>query len=53
MKEYSLNYPDLIFRIHGDGEEIEDFWDCYFKNGKMQSCPGTVIYDDYDETKLK
>ena len=53
MKEYSLLYPDLIFMIHGDGEESEDFWDEYFKNGKKQFCPGKVLYDDYDESKLK
>jgi hypothetical protein len=53
MKEYSLLYPDLIFKIHGDGEENEDFWDEYFKNGKCQFCPSYMFYDDYDESKLK
>lgn len=36
MVEISKSYPELIFKIHGEGEENTDIWDAYFKNGKKQ-----------------
>lgn len=53
MRKYSKEYPNLIFKIHGDGEESNDLWDMYAKNGKIQLCPGEVIYDNFDKSKLK
>lgn len=52
MKEYSLKYPELLFKLEGVGEQNEDMWICYFKNGKMQECPATITFDDFDESKL-
>lgn len=52
MKEYSLRYPELLFKLEGIGDMYDDVWKCYFKNGKMQECPAIITFDDYDESKL-
>jgi hypothetical protein len=52
MKELSKKFPDIVFRLHGEGEENDDIWYKYFKNGKMQSCYATLHFDDYSEDKL-
>lgn len=52
MKEYSLKYPELIFKLSGIGNMYTDIWKCYFKNGKMQECPAIITFDDFDESKL-
>lgn len=53
MKELSLKFPDTLFDLFGDGEDTEDYWHKYFKNGKMQYCPVHFEYDDFDESKLE
>ena len=53
MKEYSLQYPDLVFKLEGYGEEIGDIWIAYFSNGKVQHCPAIITFDEFDEKKLK
>jgi len=52
LKEFSLKYPEVIFTLIGKKEESEDFWITYFKDGKMQHCPGILTYEPYDEKKL-
>lgn len=52
MKVLSKNVPDVLFELYGEGQESGDLWYKYFKNGKMQYCPGKVVFDDYDESKL-
>ena len=32
--ELSKKYPSLLFMVEGDGEDADDFWRCYFQNGK-------------------
>lgn len=32
--ELSKEYPSLLFMVEGDGEDADDFWRCYFQNGK-------------------
>lgn len=53
MCKFSLQYPDIMFSISGEGQQTNDTWITYYKNGKMQHCPAIVTYDDYDESKLK
>lgn len=53
MKEFSLAFPDVVFKLHGEGEEAGDLWDEYFKNGMSQECRADIIYPDYDEEKLQ
>lgn len=53
MRKYSLEYPDLLFELSGVGEEYDDVWKAYFKNGKHQYCHVQMTFDPYDENKLK
>lgn len=53
MKEFSLAFPGVVFKLHGEGEESGDLWDEYFKNGMSQECRADIIYPDYDEEKLR
>jgi hypothetical protein len=53
MKAYSKQYPTLIFKISGEGEESGDIWVKYYKDGKVQECKAKVTYDEFDESKLK
>lgn len=53
MKELSIKFPLIVFELHGEGDESEDLWYKYFKNGKMQFAPVRLEYDEYDEYKLE
>jgi hypothetical protein len=52
MKKVSLKYPEIIFKLHGEGEESGDIWDKYYKNGKVQKAAAKISYDEFDESKL-
>ena len=53
MCEVSCHYPDIVFALHGEGQEVNDMWYKYFKNGKMQICKAVVFYPPYDEGLLE
>ena len=53
MKNYSLHHPDTLFTLKGLGEESPDVWIEYYKNGKVQVCPGKITFDPFDEGELK
>ncbi len=53
MKQLSLEFPDTIFCLEGDGEENGDVWKAYYKNGKAQMCPAQITFEPFDESKLK
>ena len=53
LKEFSKNYPDALFVLYGDGEENDDFWYSFFKNGKVQCAPVRLEHDEFDESKLE
>lgn len=53
MRAHSLKHPNTLFKMHGQGEENDDMWKAYFLNGKMQSCPAIITFDEFDESKLK
>lgn len=52
MKNISEKYPEMVFHLHGDGEDPGDVWDKHFKNGKCQICLTKIVFDEYDESKL-
>lgn len=49
----SQSFPNVVFKLHGDGEESGDMWDAYYKNGKCQICRAKFVYPQYDPAKLK
>jgi hypothetical protein len=53
MRKISLQYPDVIFELRGEGEESGDIWVKYFVNGKMQLCAAKIVFEEFDEKKLK
>jgi hypothetical protein len=53
VRKFSKMFPTLVFKLQGEGEQSNDLWVKYFKDGKMQSCPAKIVYDDYDVKKLK
>jgi len=53
MMKLSKAFPDVVFRLEGDGEESDDVWVTYYKDGKYQNAQRTVIIEEYNPNKLK
>ena len=53
MKFLSNQFPDILFKLHGEGEEKGDVWDKYFINGKMQHCHAVMTIPSFDKNKLQ
>ena len=53
MISLSTKFQGTVFCLYGKGEETEDMWYAYYKNGKSQYCQAKIVFDEYDETKLK
>ena len=53
MLELSKEFPDVLFKLHGIGEESEDIWNEYFMNGKNQYCKAEFIIPPFDRNKLE
>lgn len=53
MMSISRRYPDVVFRVRGDGEESGDAWQTFYKNGKYSNWKLTPqTYPEYDESML-
>lgn len=50
MTDLSRAFPDLVFKVHGCGEESGDAWDAYFCAGKRQDC--TATFEPFDPAKF-
>lgn len=53
LKEFSKQYPDVLFTLRGEGEESGDMWILYVKNGKSQKERAKITFNKFDESKLK
>ena len=51
MCELSKVFPNAIFMLHGEGEDREDIWDTYYKNGEFEYCPAKIVYTKPEEIK--
>lgn len=52
MRRLSRKFPDVLFRLQGQGEEYSDVWRKYYFNGMMQLCSPKISYDPFDPEKL-
>lgn len=53
MKQVSLMFPDEVLTLEGVGEESEDIWKAYYKNGKVHHANAVISFEPFDESKLK
>ena len=53
MQNFSKLYPDTLFLLEGNGENSDDIWKLYVKNGKSQLCTAKIVFDKFDESKLQ
>ena len=53
MIKFSLLFPDVLFTLWGNGEENEDMWVAYFKNGKSQVRKATISFVAFSEKDLE
>lgn len=53
MKDISKQFPDTTICLHGEGEDREDMWYAYFKNGKEAYYKAEITYPDYYESDLQ
>lgn len=51
MWKLSVQFPDILFLLHGDGDEADDVWDEYWQNGCMQHCHMKI--PPYKESEMK
>lgn len=53
MIDFSKKYPKTTFCVNGFGEEHDDIWKAYFKNGKMFKTKAEFVFEEFNESKLK
>ena len=53
MLTYSARNPDILFTLYGEGENKDDLWVNYYRNGKMQGERATITYPDFDQLELR
>ena len=52
MLRLSEMFPKTLFILHGIGEEYDDVWKHYFKNGKSKYISARLVFDDFNESEL-
>lgn len=45
MVKLSKEFPEMVFEIVAYGEDSDDFWREYFKNGGFKYCRGHRVFD--------
>ena len=44
MLAISKVFPDMVFMLHGNGEDSEDLWQAYYKNSRMEHCQAQIVF---------
>lgn len=52
MIRISKQFPDVVFDLAGHGDDQDDIWKTYYKDGKMQEGAMYVVCESFDESKL-
>lgn len=50
MYTLSIAFPHILFALHGNGEDADDLWIEYWKNGSMQHCHAEI--PPYDNLQM-
>ena len=45
MVKFSKLFPNVTFKLHGEGEESGDLWNEYYHNGAAEECRARIVYD--------
>ena len=45
MIEVSKQFPDITFILYGTGEDNDDIWKAYYKNGEMEGIQARIVFD--------
>lgn len=45
MIKLSKEFPEMTFRLFGEGEDHEDMWVAYYRDGRASTCYAHIIYD--------
>ena len=55
MIDISKMFPGVLFTLYGNGDDMEDYWIAYAKDGKSYSerAEFRVIYPEFDPSKLR
>ena len=53
MRQLSSEFPDILFRIDGQGEDPADMWKAYYLNGKEQKIFAKITFDDFSPQMLR
>ena len=53
LQGVSAKWPKTLFTLHRGGEDDNDLAYEYYRGGKVQICPGTITYPEFDPSKLK
>jgi hypothetical protein len=48
IKELSMKFPNVTFEMDCNGEESDDFWLAYIREGTIRVYPGRIEYYDKD-----
>lgn len=53
MIEISKKYPEYLFTLDGEGEENDDIWRSFYRNGQSYDWRLEVIWPEFEESKLQ
>lgn len=53
MIAMSEQFPNVLFKLHGEGEDSGDIWDTYYLNGQFQQQKARVMIDACDPKQWK
>ena len=46
MIKLSKKFPQMIFKLYGEGEDAQDLWNEYFQNGESETCVAEIHWPD-------
>jgi len=53
MLRLSQAFPEVLFTLHGSGEEDTDLWYTYYRDGRLQHADAQIHYPPFDPKLLR